>query len=130
MIHGVGTDLLKQSSIPDSSLQTGDPFYEKVFTEAEKRQALHAESRGDWLRRRFAAKEAVFKALQESGEHARINEIEILADENGAPKVTLYGALAEHARQKGITEIHLSISSEGEYALAFAVAERSEAPGT
>ena len=127
MIHGVGTDLLKLESIPDASLQREDPFYEKMFTAAEKQLAERKPARADWLRRRFAAKEAVFKALHAGGEHARLDQIEILEDRLGAPAVTLHGALAAHAQQAGITAIHLSLSSEGDYALAFAVAERAGA---
>lgn len=123
MVAGIGTDILKMDSIPASSLMSGDAFFEKVYTAAEKRQAESAVPRNDWLRRRFAGKEAVFKALGADPEHARINEIEILDDRTGAPHVELYGALRAAAESRGIGRIHISLSSDGEYALAFAAAE-------
>ncbi len=124
MIFGIGTDLLKMSDIPDASLQEADPFYEKIYTSREKQQADGSAFREDWLRRRFCAKEAVFKALRENPEHARINEIEILDDETGAPGVILHGRLKERAAQNGIFRVHISISSDGDYAIAYALAQK------
>ncbi len=126
MIYGIGTDLLKMSGIPDASLQEADPFYEKIYTAGEKLQAGQSASRPDWLRRRFCAKEAVFKALREDPDHARINEIEILDDESGAPCVTLHGSLLKNAKHRGICRVHVSISSDGEYASAYVVAEMKD----
>ena len=123
MIIGIGTDLLKMSGISAAVLTDGDPFYDKIFTPEEKRQAASSPEPGNWLRRRFAGKEAVFKALSEDPDRGRICEIGILDDELGAPYVTLYGDLKERAQARGIVKIHLSLSSDGDYALAFAVAE-------
>ncbi len=114
------------SGIPDNSLKESDPFFEKIYTAQEKRQAKEASDPGNWLRRRFAAKEAVFKALRMDPEHSRINEIEILDDESGAPHVTLHGSLKKQASDKRIVLVHVSVSSDGEYALAYAVAESSD----
>lgn len=129
MIFGISTDLLKLNDIPAASLQMADPFYEKTYTAMEKQQADGSASREDYLRRRFCAKEAVFKALREDPEHARLNEIEILDDEKGAPRVNLYGRLKERAAQNGICRVHISMSSAGEYAIAYAVAEINERNG-
>ena len=123
MIIGIGTDLLKMSGIPDAVLQAGDPFREKTFTRKESEQAQKRPIPGDDLRCRFAAKEAVFKSLGEDPESARLNEIEILDDEKGAPHVTLYGALKQHAVMKKIHAVHVSISYDGDYAQAFAISE-------
>ncbi len=123
MIIGIGTDLLKMSGIPGAVLAPGDPFYEKIFTEEEKRQAASSQDPENWLRRRFAGKEAVFKALGEDPDRARICEIEILDDMHGAPRAALHGSLEERAKARGIGKIHISLSSDGDYALAFATAE-------
>ena len=123
MIIGIGTDLLKKSGIPDAVLQAGDPFREKTFTRKELDQAQERPVPGKYLRCRFAAKEAVFKSLGADPETARLNEIEILDDEEGAPHVTLHGALKQHAVMKKINAVHVSISCDGDYAQAFAISE-------
>ena len=71
----------------------------------------------------FAAKEAVFKSLGLPGDHVRLDEIEILNDPNGRPVVTLHGDLKRHA---GEATVDLSLSSETEYCLAFAVLSSAE----
>ncbi len=129
MIFGIGTDLLKLNDIPAAFLQKDDPFYEKTYTVSEKQQADGSALREDYLRRRFCAKEAVFKALREDPEHARLNEIEIWDDEKGAPRVNLYGRLKERAAQNGICRVHISMSSAGEYAIAYVIAETNERNG-
>jgi phosphopantetheine--protein transferase-like protein len=123
MILGIGTDLLFLGSIADASLERGDPFYEKMYTPKEKLQAEKAACRGDYLRRRFAGKEAVFKCLGEDPDEARICEIEILDDGKGAPYVTLHGMLKLRAENRGIRQVLISLSSEKEYAAAFAIAQ-------
>ena len=128
MISGIGTDLLKMSEIPAASLAEGDPFYERIYTGEEKRQAAASTDRENWLRRRFAAKEAVFKALGEDPDTARICEIEVLDDELGAPHVVLHGTLLARARERGTKEVLISLSSDAEYALAFAAAQTKASP--
>ena len=123
MIIGIGTDFMKMSSITDESLQAGDPFREKMFTANEQEQAEIRSIPGDYFRTRFAAKEAVFKTLRVDPDHVRLNEIEILDDENGAPHVTLYGALKKYADEKKIQTIHISITYDDGYVQAFAVSE-------
>ena len=123
MIIGIGIDFMKMSSITDESLQAGDPFREKMFTANEQEQAEIRSIPGDYFRTRFAAKEAVFKTLRVDPDHVRLNEIEILDDENGAPHVTLYGALKKCADEKKIQTIHISITYDDGYVQAFAVSE-------
>ena len=53
----------------------------------------------------------------------RLSEIEILSQENGRPYVSLYGSAKETAKALGINYMHLSLSYEDHYAIAFAVAE-------
>lgn len=123
MIIGVGTDFLKMERIPESVLQPGDPFREKTFTKKEQEQAKSRSLPGEYFCTRYAAKEAVFKALGADPEHARLNEIEILDDDTGAPHVTLSGAMLRHAAGKAIKTVHISISYDDGYAQAFAISE-------
>lgn len=125
MIHGIGTDIVSVNRL--LFLENNgpeDPFVQNTFTEAEieliesRRRPLFSYAT------RFAAKEAVFKALGVSGDAVLLSEIEILEDENGGPVVQLYGNALTHMETVGIQKIHVSVSFETEMATAFAVAER------
>lgn len=72
---------------------------------------------------RFAAKEAVFKSIGIDGNTVRLDDIEISNNQYGAPEVRLTGELAAIAEKQGIKSIQISLSWDGEYAVAFAVAE-------
>lgn len=126
MIAGIGTDILKISSLNPDYLKPDDPFVRRTFTENEIHAAWSGDHTLSYLADRFAGKESVFKALGTDGEHARLNEIEILNDEKQIPYVLLHGTLLEEACRKGITKIHISLSFDKEYAVAFAVAETNE----
>jgi holo-[acyl-carrier protein] synthase len=122
-IFGIGIDVVEVDRIASAIDRHGAPFLVKLFTPAErdycdshKKPALHYAAR-------FAAKEAVSKALGTGiGEHAGWLELEITRDAAGAPKLVLQGAAAEFAKQKGITEIQISLTHAREYAAANAIA--------
>ena len=122
MIHGVGTDILASARMGD--LPKEDAFVRRTFTERERAEIFSRDTPQSCLCSRFAGKEAVFKALRMNPDAARLDEIEILSDEWGAPCVTLHGAMAAQAAEKGVKAVHLSLSWETDYALAFAVAEK------
>ena len=65
---------------------------------------------------RFSGKEAVFKALNLNGNAIRLNEIEILENENGQPQVTLHGKAEQFAKEKEITSVMISLSYDTDYA--------------
>lgn len=126
MIKGIGTDLLKinrLSPILEQENYIGDSFIRRTYTPAE---IALAESRPVPLycyATRFAGKEAVFKALNETGDDCRLNEIEILSEENGKPYVVLHGLAKALAEKKEISRILISLSYEDDFALAYALAE-------
>ena len=125
MILGVGTDILDMRRLSPSSLLPGDPFLRRAFTE---REIAQAEARPQPLRvpyyaTRFAGKEAVFKALRTSPEGADLGEIELLDNPDGAPRCTLHGEMLRRARGG---RVHVSLSWDGELALAFAVLEAED----
>ncbi len=123
MILGVGTDVMKISRLLADNLRDGDPFQQKVFTQREIAQAKQRQEPLRYYATRFAGKEAVFKALQISPDRVRLNEIEILDDENGVPHCQLRGMLAEKSRLFGGGKVHISLSLEEEIVVAFAVME-------
>lgn len=122
MIHGVGVDILSLERIAPMLREETDPFF-RVYTPAERAEAERAEDTALYYAGRFAAKEAVFKSLGMDGDRARLNEIETLHGEYGQPLVTLHGALADFARSKGIATVHLSLSNEPPYVIAYAISE-------
>ncbi len=127
MIHGVGTDILSRARFgnPDAD----DPFIRRAFTAAEEALAAASDEPNRFYCVRFAGKEAVFKALRMDPDRARLDEIEIVSDEHGAPCVRLLGRMALQAAAAGVTRVHISLTWETDYALAFAVAEREETGG-
>lgn len=124
MIHGIGTDLLNIHPIQQLYLKNSeDVFFCKTFTDQERALIGTRQSPLYSYATRFAGKEAVFKALRIHGNSVRLNEIEILEDDNGAPTVTLHGAALAIAQQNRISCIHISLSYDTDYAIAYAICE-------
>jgi phosphopantetheine--protein transferase-like protein len=122
MVAGIGTDILNIRHIAHSVASPADPFVKKTFTKYEIDLILSRDNPLHCFATRFAGKEAVFKALSSPGDSIRLNEIEILEDETGKPAVILWGNVKEKAEQNGIGTIHLSLSYDTDYAVAFSVA--------
>lgn len=122
-IHGIGIDVVEVERIASAIARHGEPFLARLFTDAErgycaaqKRPELHYAAR-------FAAKEAVSKALGTGiGGEAGWLDLEIIRDPLGAPKLVLHGAAAEFAKERGIPEIQISLTHAKDYAAANAVA--------
>ena len=129
-VLGIGTDILKKTQVPSAHLKRDDPFFLRVYSRAEQEEADRRGCREDYLRGWFSGKEAVFKALRTCGDAVRFHEIEILSEHGGMPRVTLRGRAKELARQKGIDEILISLSCDGDYCLAFALAQGEGGNGT
>ena len=123
MIHGIGVDLIDEGRLGPLA-DPLDPFITKVYTAAEQAEALASPHPHRYYAERFAAKEALFKALRISGDGVRLNEIETLNDGHGAPFIRLYGALEQRARELGIAAIHVSLSNDPPYSTAFVVCEK------
>ena len=126
MIVQIGTDIVEIDKLKytvSKEPPASDPFIRRTFTAAEIRLALSRPAPLFFFATRFAGKEAVFKALNITGEDVRLLDIEILSEENGRPYVSLCGSAKEAADRQGIAKVHLSLSYEDNYAVAFAVAE-------
>jgi len=116
MVTGIGTDIIEISRIGDA-IRRSPRFLAKVYTSAEQEYCLAAVTSDERFAGRFAAKEAVAKAL---GVSLSWLDVEILAEEFGRPEVRLHSKAAELA---GGRRILVSISHCREYAIASAVAE-------
>ena len=127
MIVSVGIDVVLVDRFAKALART--PLLgERLFTEAE-RVTLSGNPRSpESLAARFAAKEAVAKAL---GAPAGLHwyDCEIVTDPDGRPWLTVSGSVAAEASRRGITRWHLSLSHDGGIASAMVVAERLDDVG-
>ena len=122
MIVGVGTDIVSIRRIQRSLARFGRRLTDKILCASEHR-SLSGSQLAAYLGRQFSAKEAVSKALgtgMRSGVHFR--NIEIVRKGSGAPLVRLTGEAKSRAEKLGISDIHISVSDEHDYAIAYVVA--------
>ncbi len=113
-----GVDLIEIARIEAVIGRHGQRFLERVYTIAELDQ-LRGNAAS--LAGRFAAKEAVAKALGTGIGSVNWKEIEILGDELNAPILKLYGAAQELARELRLSVWSVSISHSMSHAVALAV---------
>jgi holo-[acyl-carrier protein] synthase len=121
----IGVDLVTIARLERVLKRYRDRFLERVFTPAE---IVYCRGRTAELAARFAAKEAVSKAL---GVGMRMiardgidwRDVEVIGDPRGKPLVRLYGRAAERAGELGLTEWAISLSHTREHAVAFVVAQ-------
>lgn len=121
MIKGTGVDIVEISRIEEAAGASGR-FLKRVFTDAELTYCSGGKRRWASLAARFAAKEAVSKALGSGIGRVRWNDIEIVNREDGKPQVLLHGEASRLAAQMGIAKLEVSLSHSREYAVAFVIA--------
>ncbi len=124
MIHGIGTDIVAVGRIEKAWQKHGDSFLDKILTVPEIEYCLGKTNQAQHLAGRFAAKEAVLKALG-TGLSQGISWQEIEVSSDGGPCVAALSGQAKTIAQKfNIVKIFISISHEKEYASAMCVMER------
>ena len=124
MILATGVDLVELDRVERLVTRHGERVLRRLYTPAE---LTHCRGRVPELAARFAAKEAVAKAL---GVGLRImahegvgwHEVETLCDARGRPIVSLYGRAADRAVELGLATWSISLSHGRDYAIAFVVA--------
>lgn len=113
-----GVDLIEIARIEEVVARHGKHYLERIFTPAELE---YCGKRAESLAGRFAAKEAVAKALGTGIGDVAWKEIEILGDEQNAPTLTLHGAAQHKAKELGLTNWSVSISHSQSHSVAFVV---------
>jgi holo-[acyl-carrier protein] synthase len=122
VIVAIGTDLAKVARVRDAIERRGIAFAKRILTETEMNRYRQSSDGVAYLCRRFAAKEAVAKALGTGiGRGLSFQHIEVVNNELGAPVAKLTGFAAERMSILGAKHCHISITDEQEYALAFVV---------
>ena len=122
MITGIGTDLIEIVRI-QRAIEKNPHFMERVYTANEIAYCQRKKNVWQSFAARFAAKEAVSKALGTGIGPVGLMEIEILNAENGQPKVVLHGKALQLAADRNIQRVHISLSHSEAYAMATAVLE-------
>jgi holo-[acyl-carrier protein] synthase len=125
-IIGVGTDIIEIERLKRASERSSDRLLEKIFTPGERNFCDARKDRFSCYAARFAAKEAVLKALGTGMAGCGLADVEVIRTHSGRPEIILHGAAAEIAKNKGITAVLISLSHNREQAVAFAVAEGKE----
>ena len=122
MIVGTGVDIVEVRRIRRSLGRFGERFVNRVLCPGERRD-LKGDRLVAYVARQFAAKEAVSKALGTGMKRGvRFSNIEVTRESSGAPKVELSGEARQRAEELGITAIHISMSDERDYAIAYVLA--------
>lgn len=94
MIFGLGIDIIEIERIKKSIDKFGDRFLNKIFTETELNYSLSKKNKYQHLAARFAAKEAIAKALKTGwSKNFRWKDIDIYNEKSGMPRVNLLGNL-------------------------------------
>ncbi|WP_350343430.1 holo-ACP synthase [Proteinivorax tanatarense] len=120
MIFGVGTDIIEISRIKKVYNKRGLKILKRLFTQREIDSMNLTVST---VAGRFAAKEAVVKALGVGIGLVSWKDVEIIKDRLGKPRVYLRGNAQKRARSLGVSRIHLSISHSKSNAIAYVIAE-------
>ncbi len=124
MIIGIGFDMIEVSRIKSAVSRWGDKLEKRLFTEKE---LLYCNSKQDRFQRlacRFAAKEALLKALGTGWQRGiEWKEIEVTNDEMGKPLITLSGKTGQISRQLGVSNIFVSITSTETFGAAQVILE-------
>lgn len=119
MILRTGIDLIEIARIEDVITRHGKHYLERVYTPAE---LDYCGKRAESLAGRFAAKEAVAKALGCGIGDVTWKDIEVLGDEKNAPALTLHGTALQIANGLGLSIWSVSISHSQSHSVAMAVA--------
>jgi len=112
-IIGTGVDITEVKRLRQAVEKWGEEFLDRVFTQKELENAKKRGSVYQYLAGRFAAKEAVFKALGDAG--LRFKDVQILNDKEGKPICLVLNGKAKKA------QVYVSISHVKNYAVASAI---------
>ncbi|NFD75674.1 holo-ACP synthase [Clostridium botulinum] len=123
MIYGIGTDITEIRRI-EKAITRNKNFINKLFTKNEMDLWEKKNFKVEFIAGRFAAKEAISKALGTGIRDFNFKDIEIINNELGKPQVILKPKAEDIIRKISQSyKIHLSISHEKEYAIAYALLE-------
>lgn len=119
---GIGTDILEIKRIDEVLSRLGDRFVRRILTEQEQAEYRDSGQPARLLAKRFAAKEAIAKALGTGiGRGVSWQDMQVEHNDSGAPLVRLSGGALEVVQRRGGSRVELSLADEQDYVVAFAV---------
>ena len=119
-MYCTGIDIVEIWRIERAIARWGEHFLSRVYTPAELDLCHH---RIPALASRFAAKEAVMKALGTGTKGIGWQDIEITPNNDGKPLVYLHGRAQNKAKELGLIQFSISLSHSREYAIASVIGE-------
>lgn len=120
---GIGIDLVRIGRFERAMARRGGRFLDRLFTAAERERFGRHPFPGRHLAARFAAKEAAFKALGTGwGQGITWREVEIVEGGRRPSRLIFSGRAWEAAARLGIKQTLVSLTHDGDYAVAFVIA--------
>ena len=125
MIVGIGTDIVEVDRIRESHEKFGVKFLDRILLPPEREYCLSHTDPAPHIAARFAAKEAIAKALGTGiGKSLGWRDMEIVREDSGKPTAKIHGQAQSLLQQTGATQLHISLSHTHQHATATAVLER------
>jgi len=125
LIVGIGIDVLEISRLRRSLAEHGTRFTSRVFTPAEREFCLSRSDPAPHFAARFAAKEALFKAIGTGwAKGVRWQDVEVRRDGARPPDLHLSGEAARRCRTLGVSAVHISLSHSENTAVAAVILEK------
>ena len=121
MIVGIGVDVVDIARF-DSLLARQPRFIDRVLTPREQQHNDGSPRNAASLAARFAAKEAVAKALGGPA-GLRWHDCQVLTDASGRPRLELSASVEAAATAAGVSRWHISLTHDGGHAIAYVIAE-------
>jgi len=122
MVVNVGTDIVEVARMTDVVERQGDTFAKRILTDDEFQRYQVSQNKAAYLAKRFAAKEAIAKALGTGiGHGVSFQDMNITNNAKGAPEVTLTDGAARVMAEQGAHKVLLSLADERHYAIAYAI---------
>ena len=122
MIIGIGTDIVGVARMQASLDRHGERFARRILAPAELEEFLKDKRQAHFLAKRFAAKEALVKALGTGfRDGIRLSDIRVIHDRLGKPGLSCGGAAALLLQKLGVSFSHISLADERDFAVAFVV---------
>ena len=124
MILGIGTDIAALARIESLHLRYGERFAQRILSQTEMAELFKHAHPARLLMKRFAAKEALAKAVGTGLRHpVSMTKMTVVHDNLGKPMFMFAAELAAYLEKMGVTRHHLSISDERDAAVAFVILE-------
>ena len=118
-----GVDIIEIKRVEKVASSYGDRFLKRIYTDDEIK---YCRGRAPQLASRFAAKEAVMKALGTGIRGVGWRDVEVTRKRGMAPDIKLHGRAQKRASQIGLKELAISLSHSKEFAVASVIGESTK----